>query len=148
MLSVHSDEYFMQQALTEAKRAYDNNEVPVGAVVVCENRIIARAHNQTEILNDVTAHAEILAYTAAAEYLNHKYLNECTLFVTLEPCSMCAGAMMWSQLKRLVYGASDLKRGYQEYSDKMLHPKTEILGGVMQKECAELLENFFRAKRV
>ncbi len=146
-LTVHSDESFMRQALVEADRAFDANEVPVGAVIVANNRIVARAHNLTERLNDVTAHAEMQAFTSAAEYLGGKYLNECTLYVTLEPCVMCAGASYWAHLGRIVYGASDLKRGYANVEQKLLHPKTEIVSGVLEAECAALLKEFFQAKR-
>ncbi len=148
MLSVQSDTYFMQQALAEARQAYDNGEVPVGAVIVSEGRIIARAHNQTEQLTDVTAHAEILALTAASNYLGSKYLPTCTLYVTLEPCVMCAGALAWAQLGRLVYGASDEKRGFTLFGGaKLLHPKTKVETGVLEIECARLLKAFFRTKR-
>jgi tRNA(adenine34) deaminase len=149
MLTVQSDQYFMQQALKEAQCAYENGEVPVGAVIVCENRIIARAHNQTEQLTDVTAHAEILAITAASHYLGSKYLPTCTLYVTLEPCVMCAGAVAWAQLGRLVYGASDDKRGFMLFGGKqLLHPKTKVEAGVLQKESMALLKAFFRSKRL
>lgn len=138
----------MQQALAEAQRAYESGEVPVGAVVVCEGRIIARAHNQTERLSDVTAHAEILALTAASSYLGSKYLPACTLYVTLEPCVMCAGALAWAQLGKLVYGASDEKRGFMLYGGKaLLHPKTRVEIGVLEEEAVRLLQNFFRTKR-
>lgn len=148
MLSVHSDTYYMQQALAQARLAAESEEIPVGAVVVCDNRIIARAHNQTEKLTDVTAHAEILAITAASNALGSKYLSECTLFVTLEPCVMCAGALAWAQLGRVVYGASDDKRGFMRYGGKsLLHPKTKLELGVLQEECAELLKAFFQKKR-
>jgi len=147
MLSIHSDEHFMKQALHEAQNAFERDEVPVGAVVVCDNKIIARSHNLTELLIDVTAHAEMQAITSAAQHLGGKYLNECTLYVTLEPCVMCAGALYWAQLKKLVYGAADLKRGYSNFSDNMLHPKTEVVSGVLEKECGMLLSNFFKAKR-
>jgi len=138
---------FMREALKEAGRAFDIDEVPVGALVVCKDRIIGRGHNLTERLNDVTAHAEMQAFTAAANFLGGKYLNECTLYVTLEPCVMCAGASYWTQIGRIVYGASDEKRGFQLCSDKILHPKTEIVGGVMAEECSELLKVFFKKKR-
>lgn len=138
----------MQQALAEAHKAYEAGEIPVGAVVVCENRIIARAHNQTEQLTDVTAHAEILALTAASNHLGSKYLTECTLFVTLEPCVMCAGALAWAQLGRLVYGASDEKRGFMLFGGKkLLHPKTKVELGVLENDSAMLLKAFFRSKR-
>lgn len=149
MLSVQSDRYFMQQALIEAQLAYDSGEVPVGAVIVSEGRIIARAHNQTEQLTDVTAHAEILAVTAASHYLGSKYLPTCTLYVTLEPCVMCAGALAWAQLGRLVYGASDEKRGFMLFGGKrLLHPKTKVELGVLEEECTRLLKAFFRSKRL
>lgn len=147
MLTVFSDEHFMKQAFLEAQQAYEQGEIPVGAVVVCRNRIIARAHNQTELLNDVTAHAEMLALTAAANALGSKYLDECTMFVTLEPCVMCAGALAWAQLDRLVYGASDDKRGFMRFGQTLLHPKTKVEFGVMQAECANLLKQFFQDKR-
>lgn len=141
------DNYYMKMALKEAQTAYNAGEVPVGAVVVCKNRIIARAHNLTETLTDVTAHAEMQAITAASSVLGGKYLNECTLYVTVEPCVMCAGAIGWSQLGKLVYGASDEKRGYTQFAPKALHPKTTVVSGVMVKECAELMKNFFNSKR-
>ena len=148
MLSIHSDTHFMQQALKEAHKAFDQGEVPVGAVVVCDNRIIARAHNQTEQLTDVTAHAEILALTAASNHLGSKYLPECSLFVTLEPCVMCAGALAWAQTGRIVYGAGDEKRGFMVYGGKkLLHPKTKLELGVLEEECAALMSTFFRDKR-
>lgn len=147
MLTVHSDAHYMRQALLEAQKAYEADEVPVGAVVVCRNRIIARAHNQTELLNDVTAHAEMLALTAAANALGSKYLDECTLFVTLEPCVMCAGALAWSQLDRLVYGAGDDKRGFMRHGKMLLHPKTKVEFGIMMDECSQLLKAFFQNKR-
>ena len=146
-LQPKSDEYYMKEALKEAKKALDLNEVPVGAVIVCDNQIIARAHNFTERLNDVTAHAEMQAFTAAADYLGGKYLNECTLYVTLEPCVMCAGASYWAQLKKIVFGASDEKRGFQEKAGLVLHPRTECVKGVMAEECAQLLTDFFASKR-
>jgi tRNA(adenine34) deaminase len=147
MLEPFSDEYFMKQALNEAQKAFDMGEIPVGAVVVCQNRIVARAHNLTETLNDVTAHAEMQAITAAANMLGGKYLNECTLYVTLEPCIMCAGALGWSQIGRIVYGATDEKRGFQKFARKALHPKTELLGGMMEAECSALIKDFFQSKR-
>jgi tRNA(adenine34) deaminase len=147
MLSTLSDDFFMKHAFTEAQKAYDEGEIPVGAVVVCDNRIIARAHNQTERLNDVTAHAEIIALTAAADYLGSKYLDECTLYVTLEPCVMCAGALAWAQLGRLVFAASDDKRGFMKYGKEILHPKTKLELGIMQDACSELIKQFFKAKR-
>ncbi|MCG8581485.1 MAG: nucleoside deaminase [Bacteroidales bacterium] len=142
-----SDQYFMKQAFVEAQKAREKNEVPVGAIIVCNNQIIARAHNLTETLNDVTAHAEMLAITSAAEYLGGKYLNECTLFVTLEPCVMCAGALNWSQIKRIVYGATDEKRGFARCQPSLIHPKTEVSSGIMKDECQEIIQSFFRQKR-
>ena len=141
------DNHYMKLALQEAQQAYDAGEVPVGAVVVCKDRIIARAHNLTETLTDVTAHAEMQAITAASSVLGGKYLNECTLYVTVEPCVMCAGAIGWSQLGKLVYGATDEKRGYTQFASKALHPKTTVIGGIMAKECAELMKDFFASKR-
>lgn len=142
-----ADEHFMKEALKEAEKAFKENEVPVGAVIVCDNRIISRAYNMTEKLNDVTAHAEMLAFTSAADFLGGKYLNECTLYVTLEPCIMCAGASYWTQIKRIVYSTSDPKRGFSSKSDSLLHPKTEISYGVMESYSRELLLNFFKQKR-
>ncbi len=144
---IFSDEYFMKQAYAEALQAFEADEVPVGAVVVCRNRIIARAHNHTERLNDVTAHAEMMAVTAAAEYLGGKYLNECTLYVTLEPCVMCAGALSWAQLGRLVYGAGDEKRGFSRCSPSLLHPRTQVIHGVLEDSCRDLILGFFARKR-
>lgn len=141
------DIYYMQQALAEARQAAQRGEIPVGAVVVCKDRIIARAHNLTETLTDVTAHAEMQAITAAASTLGGKYLNECTLYVTVEPCVMCAGAIGWSQLKRLVFGAEDVKRGYRLYAPQALHPKTEVAQSVLAEECAGLMKDFFAARR-
>ncbi len=146
-VSQPSDELYMQQALAEAKIAYDLGEVPIGAVIVCQNRIIARAHNQTEMLNDVTAHAEMLAITSAANYLGAKYLHECELFVTVEPCPMCAGALYWAQVKRVVYAAPDEKRGYSVLNLKLLHPKTQVIGGVLGEQAQALMVSFFRSKR-
>lgn len=141
------DNYYMNQAMDEARKAFEQGEIPVGAVVVCHDRIIARAHNLTETLNDVTAHAEMQAITAAANTLGGKYLNECTLYVTVEPCPMCAGALGWAQLKRLVYGASDEKRGFHVYAPNVLHPKTEVVKGVLSDEASELIRTFFRKRR-
>lgn len=141
------DDYFMGEALREARKAEAEGEIPVGAVVVCNDTVIARTHNQTEMLHDVTAHAEMLAITAAAEHLGAKYLTGCTLFVTLEPCVMCAGALGWSQLARIVYGAADEKRGFERLGHAMLHPKTEVTGGVRAEECAALVKEFFKHKR-
>ena len=146
-MEIFSHEYFMKKALDEARLALEKNEVPVGAVLVWGNQVIARAHNLTETLNDVTAHAEMQAFTSGANFIGGKYLNECTLYVTLEPCVMCAGASYWTQLGKLVYGASDPKRGYHLHGDILLHPKTEVIGGIMENECAELIREFFRQKR-
>lgn len=142
-----SDEFFMKEALNEAKIAYDADEVPIGAVIVHDGRIIARGHNLTETLNDVTAHAEMQAFTAAANYIGGKYLKECTLYVTIEPCVMCAGASYWSQIKRIVFGAADVKRGYTSVSREITHPKTTILGGILEIECKQLMQQFFLEKR-
>ncbi len=142
-----TDEYYMRQALIEARKAGEVGEIPVGAIVVCRDRIIARAHNLTQTLNDVTAHAEMQAITAAAETLGGKYLTDCTLYVTLEPCVMCAGALGWSQISRIVFGASDPRRGYQIFAPKALHPKTEVVGGVLQDETLQILKDFFSRKR-
>ena len=147
MIEPFGDEYFMKRSFAEAIQAFDEGEIPVGAVVVAGNKIIARAHNLTETLNDVTAHAEMQAITAAANHLGGKYLDDCTLYVTLEPCAMCAGALGWAQTGRIVFGASDSKRGYQRFAPNALHPKTEVLGGVLETECAELLQEFFKNKR-
>lgn len=141
------DTYYMKQALAEAQKAAERGEVPVGAVVVCKDRIIARAYNLTETLTDVTAHAEMQAITAAASSLGGKYLNECTLYVTVEPCVMCAGAIGWAQTGRLVFGASDEKRGYQRYAPQALHPKMQVSQGVLADECARLMKEFFLNKR-
>ena len=144
--SVFSDEHYMKLAYKEAQKAAEQGEIPVGAIVVCGKTIVAKAFNQTETLQDVTAHAEILAITAAANNLGAKYLTDCTLFVTLEPCLMCGGAIHWSQLKRLVYGASDPAKGFGRYSG-VLHPKTEVVSGLMAEECGKLVEDFFRELR-
>lgn len=141
------DNYYMKLALAEAQVAKEKNEVPVGAVIVCNDRIIAKAHNLTETLTDVTAHAEMQAITAASEYIGGKYLNQCTLYVTVEPCVMCAGAIAWAQMGRLVYGASDEKRGFTVFAPQALHPKTQVLGGVMKEECAVLMKEFFQERR-
>ena len=147
MLTMQLDEYFMKEALKEARKAFELDEVPVGAVIVCRDRIIARAHNLTERLNDVTAHAEMQAFTAAANHLGGKYLDECTLYVTLEPCVMCAGASFWTQIGRIVYGASDEKRGYTLTGARLLHPQTTVVPGIMETECSALLKEFFKSKR-
>ncbi len=138
---------YMQEAIKEAVKAGERDEVPIGAIVVCEGRIIARAYNLTETLNDATAHAEMQAITMATSYLGGKYLDKCTLYVTVEPCPMCAGALAWSQTKRVVYGASDPKRGYNLFSPSLMHPRTEIEGGVLAEECGALVTEFFRSKR-
>ena len=142
-----NDEYYMREALREARHAAEAGEIPVGAVVASGDSIIARAYNQTELLHDVTAHAEMLAVTAAADYLGAKYLTGCTLYVTLEPCVMCAGALGWSQLARIVYGASDPKRGFERLGRDMLHPKTEVTAGLLADECGALVKEFFQSKR-
>jgi len=144
---VLSDEYFMNEALKEAQKAMDLEEVPVGAVVVMQNRIIARAHNMTQQLNDVTAHAEMIAITSAANYLGAKYLLDCTLFVTLEPCVMCASALKWAQLSRLVFAASDPKEGFSRLKDQILHKKTLVVPGILEKQASSLLKEFFRKQR-
>lgn len=146
-LSVQTDAHYMNEALKQAKIAFEAGEVPVGAVVVADNRIIARAHNQTERLTDVTAHAEMLALTSAFNYLGAKYLSECTLYVTLEPCVMCAGAQYWAQLGRLVYGASDAKRGYSRAEINLLHPRTEVESGLLREESEALMKSFFSKLR-
>jgi tRNA(adenine34) deaminase len=146
-MELFSDEYFMNEALKEAKKAYQYDEIPVGAVIVWENRIIARAHNLTETLNDPTAHAEMQAFTAATNTIGGKYLDECCLYVTLEPCVMCAGAAYWTQLGKLIYGADDEKRGFTLVKYPLLHPRTKIQGGIMKKECSMLLKEFFAKKR-
>tara|TARA_Y100001954_G_scaffold123816_1_gene132919 strand:+ start:662 stop:1111 length:450 start_codon:yes stop_codon:yes gene_type:complete len=142
-----TDEYFMKEALKEAKKAMLLDEVPVGAVVVCDNQIIARTHNYTEALNDVTAHAEMQAFTSAADFLGGKYLEECVLYVTLEPCVMCAGASYWTRLKKIVFGAPDEKRGFLSVNETIIHPKTEVIKGVLDNECSKLLKDFFKKKR-
>lgn len=147
MDNILSDEYFMKAALREAEEAFSKDEVPVGAVVVCNNRIIARAHNLTETLTDPTAHAEMQVITAATSYLGGKYLTDCTVYITLEPCPMCAGALYWCQADRIVYGASDDKQGYTINSSESLHPKTVVKPGVMENECSALLKEFFASKR-
>jgi tRNA(adenine34) deaminase len=146
-MDLYTDEYFMREALKEAQKALEIGEVPVGAVVVCMNRIIARAHNQTEKLTDATAHAEMLAVTAASNHLGSKYLNECTLFVTLEPCVMCAGALHWVQLQKLVFGASDVQRGFTLVNSPLLHPRTEVVRGVKADESKKLIDSFFKELR-
>lgn len=146
-MATDQDEKFMREALREAGYAVDKDEVPVGAVVVCRGRIIGRGHNMTESLHDPTAHAEMIAITAATEAMGGKYLNDCTLYVTVEPCPMCAGALAWSQIGRVVYGAADPKRGFSLYSPSLMHPKTEVTAGVLADECGETVSAFFREKR-
>ncbi len=143
----NADIRYMREALREARQALAKDEIPIGAVVVCRDRIIARGHNLTETLHDVTAHAEMQAITAAADYLGGKYLHDCTLYVTLEPCIMCAGALGWSQVSRVVYGAADPRRGYRLYAPKALHPKTQVTDGLLADECLQLVTDFLRAKR-
>lgn len=145
--TVFSDEHYMREALKEARYALEKDEVPIGAVVVCQNRIIARAHNLTETLNDVTAHAEMQAITAAANYLGGKYLRECTLYVTIEPCVMCAGALKWAQVTRVVYGGTDEKSGAGSAGKSLYHPKTKIEYGLLQDNCVALMQDFFQKKR-
>lgn len=147
METLYSHEYFMREALKLAQRAFEEDEVPVGAVVVSDNRIIGKGYNQTELLKDATAHAEMLAITSAFQYLGSKYLKDCTLYVTLEPCAMCAGALSWAQVGQVIYGASDLKRGFTAFSEKILHPKTKLEGGVLAEDCRLLIQSFFQAKR-
>ena len=141
------DEFYMQRALDEARQAYREGEIPIGAVIVCKDRILSRAHNLTETLCDVTAHAEMQAITAAANALGGKYLTDCTLYVTVEPCTMCAGAIGWAQIPRIVFGTADEKRGYHEYAPRAMHPKAEIVGGILEDECRELMQSFFRSRR-
>ena len=144
----NQDAEFMKQALMEAQRAVERDEVPIGAVIVCRGRIIARGQNLTETLTDVTAHAEMQAITAAAQFLGGKYLTDCTLYVTVEPCVMCAGALGWSQISRIVYGAADEKKGFMRFAPQALHPKTEVISGVMTEECSKLMKDFFKKKRI
>lgn len=144
---LHPDEFFMKEALKEAQKALELDEVPIGAVIVCQGRIIGRGHNLTERLNDVTAHAEMQAFTAAADYLGGKYLTDCTLYVTMEPCVMCAGASYWTQISRIVFGASDTQRGFSTIQQKLLHPKTEVVAGIQADVCSHLVKEFFRSKR-
>lgn len=146
MDTIFPDEYFMKKALVEAQIAFEKGEIPVGAIVVAGNQVISKSHNLTELLNDVTAHAEMQSITAAANYLGGKYLKGCTIYVTLEPCQMCAGALYWSQIDRIVFGASDIQRGFRIMGTK-LHPKTELKSGVLESECAELMLRFFQEKR-
>lgn len=147
MLTVISDDYFMKQALAEARKAAEEGEVPIGAIIVCNHQIIARAHNQTETLQDVTAHAEILAITAASSYLQNKYLKDCTIYVTLEPCAMCASALRWAQISRVVFGAQDDKSGFMKTGRELLHPSTKLEFGVMHDECSAIISDFFKSKR-
>ncbi|WP_339833257.1 nucleoside deaminase [uncultured Flavobacterium sp.] len=146
MIDIFTDDYFMKKALQEAETAFEKGEVPVGAIIVIDNKVIARSHNLTELLNDVTAHAEMQAITSAANFIGGKYLKGCTLYVTLEPCQMCAGALYWSQISKIVYGASDENRGFVKMGTQ-LHPKTEVVSGVLEKDCSLLMRAFFRMKR-
>ena len=146
MENIFTDEFFMKKALQEAEVAFEKGEIPVGAVIVIDNKVIARTHNLTELLNDVTAHAEMQAITSAANFIGGKYLKDCTLYVTLEPCQMCAGALYWSQISKIVFGAFDENRGYQKMGTQ-LHPKTQVISGVLEKECADLMKAFFKNKR-
>jgi tRNA(adenine34) deaminase len=146
MENIFTDEYFMKKALQEAEMAFEKGEIPVGAIIVIDNKVIARSHNLTEMLNDVTAHAEMQAITAAANYLGGKYLKDCTLYVTLEPCQMCAGALYWSQISKIVFGASDENRGFEKMGTQ-LHPKTNVVRGVLANEASELMKRFFKEKR-
>lgn len=146
-LTIFSDEAFMREAIKEAQKALKLDEVPIGAIIVADNRIISRAHNLTEQLNDVTAHAEMQAFTSAASFLGGKYLDGCTLYVTVEPCVMCAGASYWTQISRIVYGASDEKRGYTMLNSLIMHPRTQIKKGVLAEECGRLMKDFFQSKR-
>ena len=141
------DEFYMRKALAEARMAFDEGEIPIGAVVVCQDHVIARAHNLTETLHDVTAHAEMQAITAAANELGGKYLSDCTLYVTVEPCTMCAGALGWSQIPRVVYGCRDVKRGFSDYAPRALHPRCSVTGGILEDECRQLMQDFFQQKR-
>ncbi|MBO7284824.1 MAG: nucleoside deaminase [Bacteroidales bacterium] len=143
----YNDEYYMGKALEQARKGASEGEIPIGAVIVCQGKIIARGHNLTETLKDTTAHAEMLSITTATNFLGGKYLNDCTIYVTVEPCPMCAAALAWSQIARVVYGAADSKRGYSLFSPSLLHPKTEVTKGVMEKECSEIVSNFFKTLR-
>ena len=144
---IFTDEYFMKEALKEADKALSINEVPIGAVIVSNNKIIAKAHNLSETLTDPTAHAEMQAFTAATEYIGGKYLKDCTLYVTLEPCVMCAGASYWAQIGKIVYGAKDMKKGYGLLNSNILHPKTEVISSILENECSQILKDFFKSKR-
>ncbi len=145
--TIAPDEFYMNEAIKEARLALDYDEVPIGAIVVCKGRIIGRGHNLTERLNDVTAHAEMQAFTAAANFMGGKYLKDCTLYVTIEPCIMCAGASYWTQISRIVFGAHDLKRGFSRINQQITHPRTEIVSGIMENDCASLIKEFFIKKR-
>jgi tRNA(adenine34) deaminase len=147
MLTLFTDDYFMKQAIREAEKALELGEVPVGAIIVCQNQIIAKAHNQSQALHDVTAHAEMIAITSACSYLGGKYLIDCTMYVTLEPCVMCAGALFWSQISRVVYGASDEKRGFMRYGKELLHPTTRLEYGICHDTCSQMMTSFFSSKR-
>jgi tRNA(adenine34) deaminase len=147
LTDILGDEYFMNEALKEAQKAFDMDEIPVGAVIVNGNKIIARAHNQTELLKDFTAHAEMIAYTSASNFLANKYLDTCTLYVTLEPCVMCTGAAFWTQIGKIVYGCKDKKRGFSAAGSNLLHPSTEIQGGILEEACSAILSNYFKLKR-
>lgn len=147
MIEPFNDVYYLKKAFSEAVKAFEKGEVPVGAVIVAKGKIIARAHNLTETLNDVTAHAEMQAITASANLLGGKYLNDCTIYVTVEPCVMCAGALAWAQIGKIVFGAPDEKRGFSRFAPKSLHPKTIVVGGILEVECAELMQEFFKQKR-
>ncbi|MCM1450263.1 MAG: nucleoside deaminase [Clostridiales bacterium] len=144
---IHDDNYFMAIAIAEAMHALENDEIPIGAVVVCNGQVVGRGHNMTERLGDVTAHAEMMAITSAEQTLGGKYLADCTLYVTVEPCLMCAGAIAWAQVKRIVYGAGDSKRGYSTYTPTPFHPRATVTGGVMEEECAKLMKDFFARRR-
>lgn len=148
MTTILDDTYYMRQALAEAQKAFDRGEVPVGAVIVCQGQIIARAHNLTEMLTDVTAHAEMQAITGAANVLGGKYLTDCSLYVTLEPCPMCAGAIMWAQLSKVVYGAADQKKGFRLYTPVIQHPKTVVIEGILEEECSKMMKDFFKKQRI
>ena len=147
MILDNSDEHYMREALKEARKAFDEDEIPIGAVVVANNKIIARCHNLTQRLNDVTAHAEMQAITSAANYIGGKYLDECTIYITVEPCIMCAGALAWAQTKRIVFGATDNRRGYSQFGNSILHPKTTTTSGILAEECGQLVKDFFAKKR-
>ena len=147
MILDRSDEFFMKEAIKEARIAFEADEIPIGAIVVANNQIIARAHNLTERLTDVTAHAEMQAITAASNYLGGKYLNECAIYITIEPCIMCAGALAWAQIGKVVFGASDNRRGYSNFGNQILHPKTQVVSLILQEECSKMMKIFFEGKR-